>query len=48
MVTTTTLYTGIGKRKTSDAKVFLTEGEGKITVNNKSLDDFFSALHEVK
>ena len=48
MVTTTTLYTGIGKRKTSVAKVFLTEGEGKITVNNKSLDDFFSALHEEK
>ena len=48
MTNTTTLYTGIGKRKTSVAKVFLTEGEGKITVNNKTLEDFFSGLGEEK
>jgi small subunit ribosomal protein S9 len=48
MINTTTLYTGIGKRKTSVAKVFLTEGEGKIIINNKSLEDFFSALGEEK
>lgn len=48
MTNTTTLYTGIGKRKTSVAKVFLTEGEGKITINNKSLEDFFMAVGEEK
>jgi len=46
MTNITTLYTGIGKRKTSVAKVFLTEGDGKIDINNKSLDDFFMALGE--
>jgi small subunit ribosomal protein S9 len=46
MENTTILYTGIGKRKTSVAKVFLTEGNGKITINNKSLDDFFMSLGE--
>jgi len=46
MTNTTTLYTGIGKRKTSVAKVFLSEGEGKITINNKTLDDFFMSLGE--
>ena len=29
------IYTGIGKRKTSVAKVFLKEGSGNIKVNNK-------------
>lgn len=33
---------GIGKRKTSVAKVFLKEGSGIITINQKSLEDFFS------
>ena len=46
MINTATLYTGIGKRKTAVAKVFLAEGEGKITINNKSLDDFFFGLGE--
>ena len=46
MANTTTLYTGIGKRKTSVAKVFLSEGEGKITINNKSLEDFFSGFNK--
>ena len=46
MTNITTLYTGIGKRKTSVAKVFLTEGDGDIKINNKSLDDFFIALGE--
>ena len=35
------LYTGLGKRKTSVAKVFLTEGTGSIKVNNKTFEDFF-------
>ena len=46
MTNTTTLYTGIGKRKTSVAKVYLTEGQGNITINNKSVDDFFMSLGE--
>ena len=37
-------YTGLGKRKTSVAKVFLKLGTGMITVNNKSFDDFFWLL----
>ena len=46
MTNTTTLYTGIGKRKTAVAKVFLTEGSGKITINEKNIDDFFKSVGE--
>ena len=46
MSDTGTLYTGIGKRKTSVAKVFLKEGSGIIKVNNKSFEDFFSGVGE--
>lgn len=42
------VYTGLGKRKTSVAKVFLKEGNGKIEVNNKKFEDFFSGLPEEK
>jgi len=41
-------YTGIGKRKTSVAKVFVKEGSGKIQINNKSLEEFFSGMNEEK
>ena len=44
--TTNVLYTGIGKRKTTVANVFLKEGSGVITVNNKSFEDFFSGVGE--
>lgn len=40
------IYTGIGKRKTSVAKVFLKEGTGNIKVNNKLFEDFFSGVGE--
>ena len=46
MIETGMLYTGIGKRKTSVAKVFLKEGSGIIKVNNKSFEDFFSGVGE--
>ena len=46
MIETGTLYTGIGKRKTSVAKVFLKEGSGVIKVNNKLFEDFFSGVGE--
>ncbi len=39
-------YTGLGKRKTSVAKVFLKAGTGLITVNNKSFEDFFKGINE--
>jgi small subunit ribosomal protein S9 len=34
-------YYGTGKRKSSIARVWLKPGTGTITVNNKSLDDYF-------
>ncbi|MDD2337715.1 MAG: 30S ribosomal protein S9 [Geobacteraceae bacterium] len=36
-----TRFYGTGRRKTSIARVWLTPGTGKITVNDKSLDDYF-------
>lgn len=36
-----TQYYGTGRRKTSTARVFLTQGSGSITVNDKPLDKFF-------
>ncbi|MCA1797870.1 MAG: 30S ribosomal protein S9 [Xanthomonadaceae bacterium] len=32
---------GTGRRKTSTARVFLSPGNGKITVNTKPLDEYF-------
>lgn len=34
-------YSATGKRKTSIARVILTPGEGRITVNNRPLDSYF-------
>ena len=34
-------YYGTGKRKSSIARVWITPGTGTITVNKKSLDDYF-------
>jgi small subunit ribosomal protein S9 len=36
-----TPHYGTGRRKTSTARVFLRPGKGSITVNEKSLDQFF-------
>ena len=36
-----TNFYGTGRRKTSTARVFLTDGSGEIKVNNRSLDRFF-------
>jgi small subunit ribosomal protein S9 len=44
--TTDVLYTGLGKRKTSVAKVFLKNGSGQITVNSKKFEDFFQSVLE--
>ncbi len=40
MAATQSFY-GTGKRKSSIARVWLKPGTGKITVNSKSLDDYF-------
>ena len=37
------VYYGTGRRKSSIARVRLVEGTGKITVNGKSIDEFFGA-----
>ena len=36
-----TQYYGTGRRKTSTARVFLRNGEGNITVNQRPLDQYF-------
>lgn len=36
-----TQYYGTGRRKTSTARVFLTAGNGNITINERSIDTFF-------
>ncbi len=32
----------IGRRKTAVARIYLTEGKGEITINNKPLDQYFT------
>ena len=34
-------YYGTGRRKTSTARVFISQGEGNISVNGRSLDEYF-------
>ena len=46
MIERGTFYSGLGKRKTSVAKVFLKEGSGIITVNEKDFDTFFAGVGE--
>jgi len=36
-----TSYYGTGKRKSSVARVWLRPGTGKITINNRSIDEYF-------
>jgi small subunit ribosomal protein S9 len=36
-----TQYYGTGRRKTSTARVFLRSGAGDITINSRTLDNFF-------
>jgi small subunit ribosomal protein S9 len=36
-----TQYYGTGRRKTSTARVFLKSGSGNITINDRSIDQFF-------
>jgi small subunit ribosomal protein S9 len=34
-------YYGTGRRKTSTARVYLSPGSGKITINERSIEEFF-------
>ncbi len=36
-----TQYYGTGRRKTSTARVYLTQGNGTITINNRTIENFF-------
>jgi small subunit ribosomal protein S9 len=36
------VYYSTGKRKTSVARTWLTPGSGEITINNKSIDEYFT------
>ena len=36
------VFLGTGRRKTSTARIRLTEGSGKLTVNGRTFDDYFS------
>lgn len=36
-----TQYYGTGRRKTSTARVYLSSGSGNITINDRSIDEFF-------
>lgn len=37
----TTQYYGTGRRKTSTARVFLRPGTGKITINQRTMEEYF-------
>jgi len=39
------MINAIGRRKASVARVYLTQGDGKITINGKQLDEFFPQQH---
>ena len=41
-------YAGTGRRKSSVARVRLVPGKGNITVNKKSLDEYFGGLELLK
>ncbi|MFO0877250.1 MAG: 30S ribosomal protein S9 [Gemmataceae bacterium] len=39
-------HLGTGRRKTSVARIFLTDGTGKITVNDRPLNDYFTEVKD--
>ena len=41
MAKASTRYYGTGRRKSSVARVYLTPGSGKITINKRDIDDYF-------
>ena len=41
MASESTFYTATGRRKTATARIRITEGSGKITVNGRTFEDYF-------
>ncbi|MGP1576741.1 MAG: 30S ribosomal protein S9 [Treponema sp.] len=39
---------GTGRRKTSVARVYIREGKGVITVNNKNMDEYFATPEQIQ
>ena len=39
------MINAIGRRKAAIARVYLTQGDGQITINGKSLEDYFPQIH---
>lgn len=37
---------GIGRRKSSSAKVFLVQGEGQVLINGKNINQIFGRIHD--
>lgn len=44
MAATETVYTATGRRKTAVARIWLTEGSGQITINDRSFEEYFATL----
>lgn len=44
MANTVANYKGLGRRKTSVARVLMTPGTGKITVNKRGLNEYFPSV----
>lgn len=44
MANTVASYKGLGRRKTSIARVLMTPGTGKITVNKRGLNEYFPSV----
>lgn len=42
MTTTATVFIGTGRRKTATARIRISEGSGKLTVNGRDFDSYFS------
>ncbi len=38
------VFNAIGRRKAAVARVYLSEGKGNITVNNRKMEDYFTVL----
>jgi small subunit ribosomal protein S9 len=39
-------YLGTGRRKTAVARVYLTEGSGKVTINGREVENFFTEVKD--
>lgn len=39
------MINSVGRRKASVARIYLTKGDGKVTINGKDLKDYFPQLH---